>query len=222
LYFKYLVSGGLIVIISVITAIYSLLVGIEVVLGVSLATLVLGIVVLTTGLTYGEPLVELFKTFSRDLSRLVSKVLEDSGLLSSSKFRVCLNDLKLVISAKPVNCLSTSLGFGLVDDVPYLAMPLDVVKDFEVVGNDLRDYLREVLIGRFKVCRDVNVLVDDGNYLVELRSVGDDVMWLVKSPINYVRFLVLGLSAKFLSSDLELVNEDLIGSNYLIRFKVVT
>jgi len=220
MYFKYLISGSVIIVISTVAVIYSLITGLEVVLGASLTTLVLGIVVLTTGLTYGEPLTKLYRTYVTVLSRLVSKVLEDSGLLGSSRFRVCLNDFKVVISTKPVNCLETSLGFGLVNDVPYLALPLDSIPKFEVVGSDLRDYLNEVLSREFRVCRGVNVLVGDV-YTVELLGVSEDALELIKTPPNYIRLLVLGVSAKYLGSDLELVSEDLISNNYVVRFRVI-
>jgi len=221
MYFKYLISGSLIIAVSAVAAIYSLITGLEVVLGASLTTLVLGIVVLTTGLTYGEPLTELYRTYVRDLSRLVSKVLEDSGLLGGSRFRVCLNDFKAVISTKPVSCLETSLGFGLVNDTPYLALPLDSIPRFEVVGSDLRGYLSEVLTRKFRVCRGVNVLGGEGGYTIELLGVGGDVLELIKTPPNYIKLLVLGMSAKFLGSDLELVSEDLISNNYVVKFRVV-
>jgi len=221
MYLKYLISGSIIILISTTAAIYSLITGLEVVLGTSLTTLVLGVVVLTTGLTFGEPLTELFRTYVRDLSRLVSKVLEDSGLLGSSRFRVCLNDFKVVISAKSVNCSETSLGFGLVNDIPYLALPLDSISKFEVVGSDLKDYLVEVLSRKFRVCRGVNVLGGDDGYTVELLGVSDDVLELIKSPPNYIKLLVLGMSAKYLGSDLELVSEDLISNNYVVKFRVI-
>lgn len=221
MYFKYLVGGSVIIAISAAAVIYSLAAGLEVVLGASLTTLVLGVVVLTTGLTYGEPLTELYRAYVKDLGRLVSKVLEDSGLLGSSRFRACSDGLKIVMSTKPVSCSETSLGFGLVDDVPYLALPSDSVSGFEVVGGDLGDYLREVLSKRFRVCRGVNVLGGGGEYTVELLGVSDDASELIKSPPNYIRLLVLGMSAKYLGSDLELVGEDLISDNYVVRLRVV-
>ncbi|MEM0361253.1 MAG: hypothetical protein QXH57_00340 [Sulfolobales archaeon] len=220
---RYVVSGAIIISTSITFILYSITSNAELVLGPSLAILTLGIVVLTSGLSFREPLTEVLKLYANDLSRIISKVLEDSGLLGTHKLRVCLNELKVVLSSKIVKCSETSLGFGLAGDTPYLALPVDLSRlgITEVVGDDLREFLSEVISRRLKICRSVKVISSDDEYVIELNTVNETIYDLLKVPLNYLKVVVAVLTAKFLSREVELVDEELVGSNYVIKLKVI-
>lgn len=220
---KYVISGAVITLTSTIFILYSVISDAELVLGPSLATLTVGIVVLTSGLSFREPLTEVLKLYVNDLNRIISKVLEDSGLLGTHRLRICLNDLKVILSSKVVRCSETSLGFGLVSDTPYLALPIDLSRlDItEVVGDDLREFLGEVLSRRLKICRSVRVFSYDDGYVIELNRVNEVVYDLLKVPLNYLKVVTAVLTAKFLGKEVEVVDEGLIGGNYVVRLRVV-
>ncbi|MCS7108352.1 MAG: hypothetical protein N3G48_07335 [Sulfolobales archaeon] len=220
---RYVVAGTIITSTSAIFVIYSLVSNAGLVLGPSLAVLALGVVVLVSGVTFNEPNVELLKLYVNDLSRTISKVLEDSGLLNAYRLRVCLSDLRVVLSLKPVKCSDITLGFGLASDSPYVALPVDLGKVgiTEVVGDDLSGFLSEVLSRRFKVCRYVRILSSSDEYVVELNTINQTIYDFIKIPLSYVKILTLFLIAKFLGRDVELVNEELVGSNYVVKVRVV-
>ena len=226
--YRYVVTGASVTAISAVFIAFSIFTGNNVVLGVSLSTLVLGVVLLTLGLTYVEPVSELMRYYVGDLDIFVTRILEDMGIASNYRFKVCFNEGKVfaVFTNGGIKCGDISLGVGIIGDSAYVAIPLTNVvsridKLLEVSRPELIDYVREVLVSTYGICRDVRVWRESNLITVELILMSREAKQLMKTPINPPRMTTLLALARYFNSSVEIVEEDIVGDNYVLKVRIV-
>ena len=223
--YRYLIAGLNILIISCAFLVFSLLTGNNVIAGVSLSFTVLGGVLLALGITYTEPLSELMTCYARDLSTYLTKLLEDAGIVSSCKLTLCrVGGAEVaVFSERFVSCTEVKVGVGLVGESAYVTFPLSKL-GFSVgtapEGVDLADYLRDVLVSRYGLCKDVRAVISEDVVTVDLTQVVKGVDEFVKDLVNPVKLVVLVAVSRYFSSNVELVSESIVGGVYSIRTRV--
>ncbi len=223
--YRYLIAGLNVLVVSAAFLAFSLLAGNDVIAGVSLSFTVLGGVLLALGITYVEPLSELMAYYARDLSTYLTKLLEDAGIVSNCKLTLCRarGAEVAVFSEKPISCSEVKVGVGLVDGSAYVAIPLSklgVSVGHSPEGAELPDYLKDVLVTRYGLCRDVRAIASGSDVSVDLAQVARGVDELVREPVNPVKLVVLTSLSRYFGSDVELVSESLVGSTYSIKARV--
>ena len=226
--YRYVITGASIIAISTVFMIFSLLTSNNVVLGISLSTLVLGVVLLALGLTYIEPVSELMRYYVSDLDIFTTRILEDMGIASNYRFKVCFNEGRVfaVFTNGGIKCSDINLGVGIIGDSAYVAIPLTNVvsridKLLEASRPELIDYVREVLVSTYGICRDVRVRRESDLVTVELILMSREAKQLMKTPINPPRMTTLSALARYFNSSVEIVEEDIVGDNYVLKVKIV-
>ena len=227
--YRYLLAGINISLVSIVFIVFGIFSGNSIVLGVSLSTLVLGILLVTIGLTYIPPLRELLKTYSNDLTIFANKLLEDSGLVSSHEIRICYNKdiIQAVFANGAIDCRKVLPGIGVADNVSYISFPIkDLVSVLETEysigeGVDLRDYLRDILVNRFVVSRDIIINRENGVFKIKLWSLSRDAIDLLNKPFNPIRIIVPVFVSRFFEKNITVMDEEIVGNNYIIKIKVM-
>ncbi len=226
---RYVIAGAIGTVVSSVFAVYALLSGNSMVLGVSLSTLILGITVLTLGLTYVEPLGELLKKYSKDMNMLVTRFLEDSGIIGNYRFKLCVKDGKYyaVYSSSNVKCGNVNSGVGVSDSAVYLAIPLTNLSlsigeagEAEEIPN-IRDYLESILTKTFNICRSIVAKASGKEVHIELIALSREAVELMRSPVNPVRATVALAVSKYFRKPVEIAEEDIVENNYTVKLKVV-
>ncbi|RLG82186.1 MAG: hypothetical protein DRO40_08275 [Thermoprotei archaeon] len=226
--YRYLLAGINISLISIVFIVFGIFSGNSIVLGISLSTLVLGVLLITIGLTYVPPLHDLLKTYSNDLTMFANKLLEDSGLISSHEIRICYNKdiIQAVFTNGAIDCRKVLPGIGIVDNVPYISFPVkDIVSILETEysigeGIELRDYLKDILVNRYIVSRDIIVDRENSVFKIELWSLTKDAKELLNKPVNPIRIIVPVFVSRFFERNIIVMDEEIIGNNYVIKMRV--
>ena len=229
--FRYVIAGVSAILISAAFVAFSVLTGNTTVLGVSLSTLVLGIVVATIGLTYTEPLGELLKHYAVDTGILLTRLLEDAGLAGQHKLLACSsgNSVLAVFSEKKIECRDVEAGIGIRNGTVYLAVPLSATSraiESALSGEgearrELADYLRGVLVESLRLARDLRAyILGDGTARVELAGLSDDARRLARSPVNPLRLAVVAALAGYGGGAAEILEEEFTGSTYTVRARI--
>ncbi len=207
---------------------FGIVTGEQVVAGVSISSLVLGITILALGLTYVEPATELMRYYGSDLSALTSRFLEDLGIAGRHVLRTCFVDggIVAVYSRKPLGCKGVRVGLGVSGGNPYLGVPVEgIASSLSPPANPgvmegLTDYLRDHLIKSFRLCRDVTVTAGDGGVLrIELR-LNEMGRQLLRSPVNLVRLAAVVAVSKYFGRNVEVVDEVVTGGTYLMTLRL--
>ena len=227
--YRYLLAGINISLVSIVFIVFGIFSGNSIVLGVSLSMLILGILLTTIGLTYVPPLHDLLKTYSNDLTVFANKLLEDSGLVSSHEIRICYSKdiIQAVFANGAIDCGKVLPGIGIVNNVSYISFPVkDIVSVLETEysigeGVDLRDYLKDILVNRYVVSRDIIVDRENGVFKIELWSLTKDARDLLNKPINPIRIIVPVFVSRFFEKNIIVIDEEIVGNNYIIKMKVV-
>jgi len=225
--YRYLVAGINITLISVIFIVFALLSNNNVVLGISISTLVLGALLLTIGMTYTPPLRDLLRIYVSDANLFINKIFEDSGLITNHKFKICLDRDKAlaIFSNKNIDCKNITPGLGVIDDVIYISIPIkslitQTASELTTEsGTELLDYLREVLVSRYGICRDIIVREENSEINIELISITKEAKSLMNTPINPIRIAIPTIISRFLNRSIEVIHEELVGDNYIIKIK---
>lgn len=227
--YRYLLAGINILLVSIVFIVFGVFNSNSTVLGVSLSILVLGILLVVIGLTYVHPLHDLIKLYSYDLTTFINKLVEDSGLISGHEIRICYNkeNTQAVFSNGIIDCRKVLPGIGIIDNTTYISLPIkDLISNLEieytpVEGIDLRDYLKDVIVSRYAISRDVLINKEKGVIKIEILSLTKDTGELLNKPVNPVRIIVPTLISRFFERDATIIDEEIIGSNYIIKVKVI-
>ncbi len=226
---RYVTTGSAITAIAAVFIVFGIVTNDSTVLGVSISSLVLGLVILTLGLTYVEPASELMRYYSEDLNTLVSRFLEDLGIAGNHTLRTCLSDSNFLIvySQKPLGCGEVRAGLGVLRSNPYLGVPMNGVMNHlstppnPGVIEDVDDYLRDSLIKSYSICRGLRVRAGgEGNTLTLELRLNESSKQLLKSPVNLVRLVTLASLTKYFGMGVEVVNEVLTGDTYIVNVRL--
>jgi len=229
--YRYVVIGLNILAISAGFVIISILQNLEVLLGISFSIMILGVIILSIGLTYVEPLDKLYRASYRIISLLFTKILEDSDLLYGGVLRTCLNDKNLlVLGHKGVSCKDAYPGIGVVGGKVFVAIPLSMlIKSYPLLeGSEniideytLESVIKEKIVHEYSICRDVKV--ERKNDVVKITYYGlrKEVIDLVKKPVNPLKYLTIALLSVASKQDALFEEEELVEDNYVQVVKLV-
>jgi len=225
--YKYLLIGVDIVFASLVAIGVALYNGYEMLLGVGFSLLTLGVIIAGFGITFVEPLDKFFRDAVTIYSLILSKIIEDSGLLYA-KVSACLNErVMIVVHSAEVNCNAIRAGVGVHNGKAYIAIPSPPVlgKD-HVTGSRssdtaeaLEDFVRESLIKRYGVGNDVRVKVGE-NVEILYHELRPEIIDLTKKPVNPLKLVTVVLLSRFLGREVSVVSEELVEEDYRIVMRV--
>lgn len=191
--------------------------------GVALSFMILGITFLVLGATYSRPLEELLKQYSIDLNAFTTKVIEDMGVISSGRTRLCLDSYLVVFSEKPVNCSNITAGVGVQNDVFYVAIPMAnfVQAMSRVIGEEpnLANAVKKFVVDTFNLCRFLLISTEENIIVVEMNDLADLTKELIGHPTNIVRLGIIAVIAVHLKSNVEVVEEIATTNSYKLKVR---
>lgn len=219
---RYIVVGLSILVASAIFIAYGIAVASGQIIGAALSTVVVGMVFLSFGATYREPIEDLLKHYTSDIHLFTSRVIEDMGIVGGSRIRLCLEKSILIYSEKPIDCSSdTLIGAGILDDVPYVAIPISNtatwISRFIDIGGDIGENLR-TLVGRMS--RAISVHIEGDAVEIELEGLTEAVREVMRYPVNIVRIAILATVAVSYGTDVEIAEESMATDSYRVKLRV--
>ncbi len=227
--YKYIIIGIDIIFASTAAIAIALYNGYESLLGVGFSLLVLGVIISGIGLTSVEPLDRFFRDITELNTKIIGKVLEDTGLLYAPGVRTCLNGAdSVVIHGGGVGCGSVRPGLGVYEGRVYLAIPLSAVPPTNVAEAldsenipALDELLRDALLRTYALGRDVTVTRSGREIKVALHDLRPEVIGLIKSPLNPLKIVLASLVSKVLRREVIVVSDDVLGEDYVIEMRVL-
>jgi hypothetical protein len=187
--------------------------------GPSISGLVVGLTLLTLGLTFREPALEAISSYARALGAAARGISEDLGLLGGHELQACPGDDGVLVALAPaaVSCSSLTPGVGVTSDgTPYLA--LEVPKPSLEGATGL-----ESIIALLAPAGRVTVRRSGSSIEVALDSVHPGIYLWSLGPIAPVRILTAAAVASSLGAPLRLVSEDVeeASRSYRASYEVV-
>ncbi|MCD6209114.1 MAG: hypothetical protein J7J67_02880 [Thermoproteales archaeon] len=224
---RYVLAGSNAIIVSAVFIAFAALNGDTTILGVSIATLILGIVLLSIGSTYEEPIKDVLKPYVKDLTLFVNTVFEDSGIIKNLHTTVCLQggEALIIFSEKSLPCRNLRAGLGIVNDAAYIGIPSKYLFNQREAADalkkppDLEDTLRFDLVEKYSLCRDLELSLDNDIIRLKLLSLTSAASEYLTSPLNPVKIAALLSVAKNLQKPIELVREEIAGNNYILEMR---
>ncbi len=199
--------------VSGLILLYGLVVGEASLVGVSLSSFLVGLVLLAFSFTVTETLVNSLIEYSRLASNALTSIAENLDLLESKTY-ITHNgeELNLVVVKVSEPKKEVNPGFGVVLGEPYLSIPVsEVLKDVprvdEISEETLKSSLNSVLVESLGLCSKVSVS-QRGNYVrVELISLNKALEDLAGMPLNPFVTLVSVALARTTDKDLKLIEK---------------
>lgn len=221
---RYLLTGISIIAITFVFSVYGVMARDSRAIGVSLSLMILGVMFLAIGATYTRILEELLKQYSRDLDVFTTKVLEDMGVVSSNRTRLCLRDSLVVFSEKSISCGSLMTGVGIKHDTFYVAIPiantLQAISRIIEEERSLANAVKKFVIDTCGLCRALSVSREGDIIAVEMHDLTDLSRKTIGYPINVVRIGVIATVAVHLRTDVEVVEEVITTNSYRLKVRV--
>lgn len=222
---RYLLVSIAIIVITFIFSIYGVVTRDSKVIGVALSFMVLGITFLVLGATYSRPLEELLKQYSSDLNAFITKVVEDIGVISSGRTKLCLDNSLVVFLEKPVNCNNIVAGVGIQNNAFYVAIPVTnfiqaVFKIIEEEEKSLASVVKKFVIDMYNLCRVLSVVMEKDVVVIEMNDLTDIAKELIQHPINIVRLGIIAVVSIHLKANVEVVEEIMAFNSYKLKVKV--
>lgn len=220
---KYVIAGLTINTIATVFAIYGVLTSSYSVIGSALSAIVLGVVITVIGVTHVEPVEELLRHYVSDIDLFSTRILEDMGIMSEHRVKTCSEKKLLVFFEKNISCDNVSSGIGVLNNTPYIAIP--IVHVMEYVSNNteelrnLIDKLKLIFVDISSICKGVSVNWENDTLVVELVKVLDRGQNYVNTPVNLVRLYVLAIISSHFKKDAEILEEIRTQDGYRIRIK---
>ncbi|MCD6195866.1 MAG: hypothetical protein J7J82_03690 [Staphylothermus sp.] len=228
--YRYVIIGLNILAISTGFVIISILQNLEVLLGISFSVMILGVIILSIGLTYVEPLDKLYRASYRIISLLFTKILEDSDLLYGGVVKTCLGDKNLlVLSHRRVSCNDVYPGIGVVGGKVFIAIPLSMLTSsypLEGSGNVIDEYslesiFREKIIHEYNICKDIRVEKTGDEVKITYYGLRKEVIDLVKKPVNPLKYISIALLSVVSNREAVFKEEELVEDNYVQAIELV-
>lgn len=224
---RYVLAGSNAIIVSAVFIAFAALNGDTTILGVSIATLILGIVLLSIGSTYEEPIKDILKPYVKDLTLFINTVFEDSGIIKNLHTIVCLQggEALIIFSEKGLPCRNMRAGLGIVNDAAYIGIPSKHLFEQREAADalkkppDLEDTLKFDLVEKHSLCRDLELSLDNDIIRLKLLSLTSNAFEYITSPLNPVKIAALLSVAKNLQKPIELIREEIAGNNYILEMR---
>jgi len=216
-----LVLAGLaILVISTVFLVYGIFTENNVVTGVALSAIVVGVVGTVAGVTYAEPAEEFLNSYANDVNAFSIRMLEDMGIVDKHNIKFCLDEKLLIFSRERMNCGNAHFGIGISEKSPYIAFKLDNL--FNAIANivegseSLASKLEKVLRNTIKMCRHVSINEKSDLVSIELTGLTSSGRALLSIPISIAKASILVVAAMHFGKSVEVVEEVLSWDKYTI------
>lgn len=197
--------------VSGLTLLYGLLASEASLVGVSLSSFLVGLVLLAFSFTVTETVVNSLTEYSRLASNALTSIAENLDLLESKTYVIHEGDeLNLVVVKVSEPRKEVNPGFGVSLGEPYLSIPVsDVLKDVprvdEISEEALKSSLNSVLVESLGLCSKVSVSQRGSYVRIELVGLSKALEDLAGMPLNPFITLVSVALARTTGKDLKLV-----------------
>lgn len=228
--YRYAVIGVNIIALSIGFIIIALLEKLELILGICLSILVLGIIVLSIGLTYVEPLDKLYRSAYRIIMLMFNKILEDSNLIYNSVIRTCLSNKNLLlVSQQGVDCKDVYPGIGVVNGKPFIAIPLSMLSPiFQEHENadyldeyEVESIIRNNILFAYNMGRDVKVNIKKDELFITFYGLRKEAIDMARKPINPIKVFIVAIVSTYTGREVVMKSDEIIEDNYIVHLKMV-
>jgi hypothetical protein len=192
--------GAVILVISMGFLAYGLLASYPQLSGSALSSAILGMVFMTIGLTYTDPLSSLLSIYNKTISVPLVKLVEDLGLISGGTLQACVSEdtVTIVYARKTLPCRKIKPGLGIVDQTPYIALKSQA----PLLTEDLEGALSKTGIARAVLVRNTGK-----NITIELHGLPLGIEGELK-PLNLYQVVIPIYTATYLGENIRLEEEE--------------
>ncbi len=213
-----------IIIFSLAFIVISLIEGMEILLGVSFTSLLLGIIFLTIGVTYIEPLEKMLKESFQLSLNILNKLVEDTRLVDSNIVFTCTEPFTaIIISKKNLPCDKLSPGVGVYGETPYIMIPYtSETKEGEWVNlhiEGLRSRLRSEILGKFSLAKDIEIIPKSNEVTIILHDMYREITEYAKNPFNPVKIILAKILSETIKGGIVIEREEISGNTYRVEVK---
>lgn len=221
---RYLLVSVIIIVTTFIFSVYGVMTRDGRVIGVALSFMILGITFLVLGATYSRPFEELLRQYSSDLSIFTTKIIEDMGIISSNRTKLCLSSSLVVFSEKLTSCSNITAGVGIQNDIFYIAIPttnfIQALSKIIEEESSLANAVKKFVIDMGSLCRFLSVTVEGNTITIEMNELTALARELIGHPLNIVRLGIIAIIAIHLKADVEVVEEIVTINSYKLKARV--
>jgi len=198
-----LILGVNILVVSVLIAIYGVLIGDGGLVGIGLSISLVGGVLVVYSTIPQDPSLVALASYSDLLVDALTSTLEDLDLLESQLCGVRRSGEILLVYSKTPCLLEVDPGVGFAGGSPYLALPVStlsvlVESSSESTSTLLERSLTAVLVEEFSACKSVKVEEESGLYRVYITGLADVLKKYLERPVDPYTLLVLAVSSETL------------------------
>lgn len=212
---RLIVLGVSILIISSGFLVYGLLTTNSLLSGSALSSSILGLVFMSIGLTYRDPVSEVMKMYSKILSSALVKTFEDLGYVSKRTTFTCMKSgkLYLIFSENKLPCKEIKPGFGVVKEVPYLALVSDIPTLEE---EDLESVIMKTGLAQVAIFSKSN-----DKYAIELQGLRSGLLGDEIKPLNPYQILIPLLVSSYIRTNIIIEEEEVSHNAYKAVMRVI-
>jgi hypothetical protein len=219
--YRYVISGSNILLVSILLFVIGYIFGDKILIGLSSSFMIIGIIFLSIGLTYAEPLKNFYSLSKKLYARLTNRIIEDLGLLTGMTIYACRsNDQSYIVYSKDIiKCENILEGIGISESKPYIAIlfKLDDNEYAYIKSLELKQLIEQVFIYRYGLASTVNTRVNKDSIDIEFISVNNEIIEYLKQPGNIIHGLIPLYIMLNTDKNTYVIDEDIVGNNYIIK-----
>ncbi len=215
---RYFIAGINIVLISSILFILGLTYNMDLLKAVSASNIILGIILVTIGLSYHIPSLKYLIALLDTYTSSITKTLEDMNILNPL-ITLCSGDKELLVyHTGEIVCNEIMPGIGLASNKPYVSIDVSPISNvIEFKGGSLKEMLYNVLIGDLALGSRLNVQVSDNKVVIEILELEKDLVGLVSKSSNIVHMVILPLIYRVYGRTPTIINEYVRSNRYYVE-----
>ncbi|MEM2220629.1 MAG: hypothetical protein QXF17_04420 [Ignisphaera sp.] len=220
---RYVLVGLVVIALAVTFMVYGIVVASDRIVGTALSVSVIGIVFIIAGFGYSEPTEDMLRHYIEDLDAVLVRLIEDMGIPSKHKLKLCYEKKTFYFSSKDIECNNIVVGIGTAKNIPYVGISAENILKFVMhsVGvGDLIDKLRNIFIETAMVCRGISVTREDSLISIEFIDLTNIGFNYIKMPVNPLRLYVLAVIAHHFEQNVEIVTEIVSQESYKVTLRL--
>ncbi|MEM1645639.1 MAG: hypothetical protein QXL96_07205 [Ignisphaera sp.] len=220
---RYILAGLTIIALAIVFIVYGIIIVSDRVVGVALSVTVIGVVFMVVGISYSEPVEDMLRQYIDDLNMVLVRLIEDMGIPSKHKLKLCYEQKVYYYSEKDIECSNIVTGVGITKGIPYIAIPAENMLKFVMSYNesrDLVDKLRNIFIDMAMVCRGISIAREGDAISIEFIDLTEKGFNHIKTPVNLLKLYILALVAHHFEQNVEVVSEMISQESYKITLKL--
>ena len=163
---------------------------------------------LTIGLSYREPSINLMVKYCEVSRTVLAKLAEDMGLTSHTLYAIPEGKAVTIVVSKPNITLENPKPLIGIGEAPYVAFKVRFEGgEAGEVGENTIDAFKAKMTDTYGVSRNVEVKVEGEECNVVFEDINETVKPLIRKPLSPVTVVALAELAKALGRKLQLVHE---------------